>query len=50
MLSEESANINFIVFGLTWPGFEPMIYLTEGEHAYLYTTDGIRIKPDKEEE
>jgi hypothetical protein len=29
MLSGEAANYNFIVFGLTRPGFEPTIYRTE---------------------
>jgi hypothetical protein len=32
-LSGEAANTNFIVFGLTRPGFEPTIYRTRGEHA-----------------
>jgi hypothetical protein len=31
------ANTNFIVFGLTQPGFKPMIYHIQGEHASHYT-------------
>jgi hypothetical protein len=33
VLSKEATNTNFIVLGLTRPGFEPMIYRTRGEHA-----------------
>ena len=36
VLSEEAINTNFIVFGLTWPGIKPTIYLTRGEHANHY--------------
>jgi hypothetical protein len=37
-LSREATNTNFIVFGLTWPGLEPMIYHIRGEqHANHYT-------------
>ena len=39
MFSGETANTNFIVFGLTQSGLEPTIYLTQGEHANHYTTD-----------
>ena len=35
MLIGEAANTNFIVFGLTWPGLEPTIYRTRGEHANI---------------
>jgi hypothetical protein len=34
-------NDNFIVFGLTRPGFEPTIYRTRGEHANYYATDAV---------
>jgi hypothetical protein len=34
VFSGEATNTNFIVFGLTWPGLEPMIYRTRGKHAY----------------
>ena len=37
MLSWEATNTNFIVFVLTQPGSDPMIYYTRGE----YTTDKI---------
>jgi hypothetical protein len=30
MFSGEAANTNFILFGLTWPGIELMIYHTSG--------------------
>ena len=30
VLSREATNTNFIVFGLTWPVLEPMIYSTRG--------------------
>jgi hypothetical protein len=35
VLSEETANNNLIVFGLTGPGLEPMIYHTGGEHVTI---------------
>ena len=38
----EARNTNFIVFGLTWSGLEPTIYLTRGEHANHYITDAVR--------
>ena len=38
MHSREATNTNFIDFGLTWLGLEPMIYHTRGEHANHYTT------------
>ena len=41
MLSRESANINFIVFGLTRSGLEPTIYRTRGEHSNHYTTYAV---------
>jgi hypothetical protein len=41
VLSGEATNTNFIVFGLTQPGLEPMIYHTRGEHANHYTTDAV---------
>ena len=40
MLSGETTNTNFIVFGLTRLGLEPTIYRTLGEHANNCTTDG----------
>ena len=39
MLSEEAANTNLIVFGLTLPGFETEIYC---EHANHYNTDTVK--------
>jgi hypothetical protein len=33
MLSGEAANIDFVIFGLTWPWLEPTIYRTQGEHT-----------------
>ena len=41
MLREEAANINFIVFSLSQPGFEPTIYHTIGVHTNHYTTDAV---------
>ena len=41
VLSGEAANTNCIVFGLTRPGLELMIYCTRGEHANHYTTDEV---------
>jgi hypothetical protein len=41
MLSEEATNTNFIVFGLTGLGLEPMIYCTLGEEANHYTADAV---------
>ena len=39
MPSGEATNTNFIVFGLTRSGFEPMIYSTRGKHANHCTND-----------
>ena len=44
MLSGEPTNTNFIVFGLTRPGFEPTIYRTRGEHANHYATDAVNVQ------
>jgi hypothetical protein len=41
VLSGEATNTSFIVFGLTWPGLEPTIYHTWGEHANYYTTNVV---------
>ena len=41
MLSGEATNTNFIVFGLTRLGLEPMIYCTRGEHANHYNTVAV---------
>ena len=38
VLSGEATKRNSIVFGLTRPGLEPMIYHNKGEHAYHYIT------------
>ena len=40
-LRGEATNTNFIVFGLTLPGFEQMIYCTRGENANNYATDAV---------
>ena len=34
----------FIVYVLTGPGLEPMIYRTRGEHATHYTTDVVHYR------
>jgi hypothetical protein len=39
--TEETTQTNFIVFGLTWPGLEHMIYHTLGEIYNHYTTDAV---------
>ena len=39
MLSGETANTHFTVYGLTRSGLEPTIYHTQCEHAKYYTTD-----------
>ena len=36
-----ATNTNFIVFGLTRPGFEPTIYRTRGEHVTHYANDAV---------
>jgi hypothetical protein len=41
VLSGEATNTNLIVFGLTRPGLEFMIYRTRGEHTNHYTTDAV---------
>jgi hypothetical protein len=43
VLSGETANTIFIVFGLTKLGLEPTIYHTQGEHGYHYTTDAVGL-------
>ena len=39
---------NFIVFGSTRSGIEPMIYCTRGEHANHYTNDAVQIHTKNE--
>jgi hypothetical protein len=41
VLCGEAKNINFIVFGLTLSGLEPMIYRTRGEQANHYISDAV---------
>ena len=41
MLRREETNTTFIVFGLTRPWLEPIIYRTRGEDANYYTTDAV---------
>ena len=43
MLSVESTNTKFIVFGLTRPGLKPTIYRTRGEHSNHYATDAVLL-------
>ena len=43
MVSREATNTNFIIFGLTRSGFEPMIHRSWGENANHYTTHAIHI-------
>jgi hypothetical protein len=46
VLSGEATNINIKVFGWTWPGLEPTIYRTRGEHAFLKCMENItRFSP-----
>ena len=44
VLSGEAKNTNFVVFGLTPSGLEPIctIYHTRGRHAYHYTIDVLK--------
>jgi hypothetical protein len=42
VLGGKATNTNFIVFGLTGPWLEPMIYRTQGEDANHYTTDAVQ--------
>jgi hypothetical protein len=42
VLSGEATNTNFLFFGLTRPGLEPMIYRTRGKHFNQSTG---RVKP-----
>jgi hypothetical protein len=41
VLCGEATNTNFIVFGLTRSGLEPMIYRTPDEYANHYSTDAV---------
>ena len=43
LLSREATNTNFIVFDLTRPGLECMIYRTQGEHTNQFITN---VGPD----
>ena len=43
-VEKQQNTTNFIVFGLTWPGFEPTIYCTQGYHASHSTTDAVLTK------
>ena len=47
MFKSETTNTYLIVFGLTRPGLDPMIYYTHGEHTNYDTTDRFSSK-DKE--
>jgi hypothetical protein len=40
-LAGKQQKTNFIVFGLTRCGLEPMIYCTQGEHVNHYTTNAV---------
>ena len=42
VLSREATNTNFIVFCLTRPGLESMIYRTWDKHANHYATDAVK--------
>ena len=44
MLRGEAANAYFVFFGLTWSGFESVIYLTQGKHANHYTMWFIKLR------
>jgi hypothetical protein len=44
VLSGEAAYTNFIVFGLTRPGLEPMINRTQDEHTNHYGTNAVNDK------
>ena len=41
MLSGETTNTNFIVFGVTRPGLEPTTYCTWGEHGNQYVIEVV---------
>ena len=47
MLGREAAKTNFIVFGLTRQGLEPMIYRTRAKHVDHYTTNAVVFGLDK---
>ena len=47
VLSEEATHTHLIVFGMTRPGLEPMIYHTRGEHANHYATDAVFVVTEK---
>jgi len=46
MLSVESTNTNFIVFGLSRLALEPTIYHTRGKHDGHYTNDAVQVPLD----
>ena len=41
MHNGETTNTTFIVFDLTWPGFEPTIYHNRGDYINHYNTDAV---------
>jgi hypothetical protein len=41
VFSGEATKNNFIIFGVTWSGFNPKIHRTRGDHATHNTTDAI---------
>jgi hypothetical protein len=41
VLSGETTNTNFIVFGLTRPGPKPTIYHTQGEQINNHATNAV---------
>lgn len=41
MLSLEAINAILIVFSLTWPGIEPLIYSTQDKQATYYTAVAV---------
>ena len=45
---QNTTQINYIVFNLTWLGFKPTIYHTLGEHANHNITDALSLPLDFE--
>ena len=50
VLSADTAYTKLIIFGLTWPEIELMIYRTPGEHANSFTTDTVQVTIEVEVE
>ena len=50
MLSKKAPSTIFWVFGMTWPGIEPLVFQTIGEHSNHYTNGLVKWNVMKKDE